>query len=145
MQNGEPEVPDEALAEAWEAEGEDIREEVRAVGPALVLGLIPVGLVAMLLMALLGEKAWLLFPLGFAAIWLAPWLIAAWRRHQSPLALPLSDGRMLEGAAKRRAVRIAAIGIPALAALALLGDHWIGRGLSALREALQGLSDAWPW
>lgn len=128
-----------ALDAAWEAEGEAIRDELREVQPFFFLALLPLGLVVLLLSVVLGEWVWVLMPLGFAGIVFAPWFLAVWRRHESGLPLVLPGGRVLEGAAKRRVLRIAGIGIPAVLALGFLGERLTGRGLAAIREVL------WDW
>lgn len=139
-----PDLDDAELAAAWEAEGREIRGMVGELNALIaVAGLIPLGLITLMATALFGDGAWVLMPIGFAALATSPWWLAVWRRYQSPLPLVLRDGTRFTGNAKRRVIRAAGFGLPGLLLIGWWGESRINHGVRLIGEALMQWRIPW--
>ena len=100
----DPGLADEQLAleAAWAEECEANRLDRETLGWAWAVGLIPLGIVVLLLSALLGEWVWVLFPVGFFAIVFALGRLRWWRRYESAVPLAVPGFGTFSGAAKKR-------------------------------------------
>ena len=123
-------LADEQLAmdAAYAEECEANRLDAESLGWAWALGLIPLGLVVLLLTALLGEWAWALFPAGFFAIVFALGRLRWWRRYESAVPLAVPGFGTFSGAAKKRLLLHAT----AFAAAVMVAQYAFPRALAAV-------------
>ncbi len=114
---------------------QSVRDQISEAGPVMVMGLIPLGLVLMLLGMLLGDWVWAVVPVVLLGGFYGLPLLINYRAHaDSSLPLDLPRLGRLTGKAKRRTVALVSV----VLLLAFVAIEMGGIALVELRQLLLG-------